>query len=221
MDAKQKLLLIILSTSFLALLFETPLMQAVGVGQHLFINGRNVDCLSCHRNDVNIPHQTGLDAHQRSAENKNYSTYLEVGGISYDPIGIIYTNIDSDSSGTDDMWVWNGSMWVYNNTAKLYDLDFNTDGTISGSETCKLCHNNELMKISSEDRPEHTFGPRYCDDDRCHGNSNNDYRFNKTGYNNIPSASISNPGITTGNFYINNTWINPSDVEFNYTWFTY
>jgi hypothetical protein len=44
---------------------------------------------------------------------------------------------------------------------------------------------------------------------------------NKTIYDNIPPASVSNPASATGNFYINNTWVNPTDVDFNYTWFRY
>src|SRR5659263_234775 len=221
MDAKNKLLIIMLFTSLLGLLYETPLMQAVGGGQHRFINGNNVDCLSCHRNYPDAAHQAGLAGHQMAAENRNYTTYLEIGGTSYDPAGIIYTNIDSDFNGANDVWSWSGYMWIYENQAKLYDLDFNSDGVVSGSETCKLCHNKELMRTSIEERPEHTFGQRSCNDARCHGNSNEDYRFFKTGYNTIPPASISDPAIITGNFYINNTWTNPSDNDFNYTVFKY
>ncbi|CAG0994524.1 hypothetical protein METP1_02484 [Methanosarcinales archaeon] len=221
MDAKNKLLIIMLFTSLLGLLFQTPLMQAVGGGQHRFINGNNVDCLSCHRNYPDAAHQVGLTGHQIAAENRNYTTYLEIGGTSYDPAGIIYTNIDSDFNGANDVWSWSGYMWIYGNQAKLYNLDFNDDGVVSGSETCKLCHNKELMRTSVEKSPEHTFGQRSCNDARCHGNSNEDYRFFKTGYNTIPPASISNPAIITGNFYINNTWTNPSDNDFNYTIFKY
>ncbi|PWB52912.1 MAG: hypothetical protein C3F06_06895, partial [Candidatus Methanoperedenaceae archaeon] len=219
MDAKKKLILIMLVTSILSFFFQTPIMQAVGGGMHTFVNGRNVDCISCHGYGSANSHQAGSDAHQRAAENKNYTTYLEVGGTSYDPAGIIYTNIDSDSSGSNDVWIWNGNAWVYDNTAKLYNLDFNGDGTIGGAETCNLCHNRELMTVSAQSGPEHTFGPRYCNDARCHGNSNEDFRFYKNGYDTIPPASISNPGISTGNFYINNTWTNPSDPDFNHTLF--
>src|SRR5659263_643633 len=79
MDAKNKLLIIMLFTSLLGLLYETPLMQAVGGGQHRFINGNNVDCLSCHRNYPDAAHQAGLAGHQMAAENRNYTTYLEIG----------------------------------------------------------------------------------------------------------------------------------------------
>ncbi|KCZ70808.1 hypothetical protein ANME2D_02833 [Candidatus Methanoperedens nitroreducens] len=36
-----------------------------------------------------------------------------------------------------------------------------------------------------------------------------------------PPASVSNPGTTTGNFFINNTWVNPEDTDFSYVWFRY
>ncbi|VVB86951.1 CarboxypepD_reg-like domain protein [uncultured archaeon] len=44
---------------------------------------------------------------------------------------------------------------------------------------------------------------------------------NRTLYDIMPAAPVSNPSMTTGNFYVNNTWINPIDVDFNYTWFRY
>jgi hypothetical protein len=34
-------------------------------------------------------------------------------------------------------------------------------------------------------------------------------------------ASISNPDMTTGNFFINNTWVNPSDSDLDHIWFRY
>ncbi len=36
-----------------------------------------------------------------------------------------------------------------------------------------------------------------------------------------PPASVSNPSTTAGNFYINNTWVNPEDADFSYVWFRY
>jgi len=44
---------------------------------------------------------------------------------------------------------------------------------------------------------------------------------NRTLYDNMSAASVSNPNMTTGNFYVNNTWVNPIDADFNYTWFRY
>ncbi|MBU3966288.1 MAG: hypothetical protein KKG76_02775, partial [Euryarchaeota archaeon] len=73
MDAQKKLLLLILLLFFssLILLFQTPIMYAIGGGQHRFINGNNVDCLSCHGNYPDAPHQVGLAGHQIAAENRN------------------------------------------------------------------------------------------------------------------------------------------------------
>ncbi|MCX9085931.1 MAG: carboxypeptidase-like regulatory domain-containing protein, partial [Candidatus Methanoperedens sp.] len=42
---------------------------------------------------------------------------------------------------------------------------------------------------------------------------------NKTIYDTTPPASISSPIMITGNFFINNTWINPSELDFNHTMF--
>ncbi|VVB84571.1 Uncharacterised protein [uncultured archaeon] len=189
MDAKKLVLYIMLVSSLIVILSQTPQIQAIGRGQHTFVNGRNVDCVACHRydayQDLNNSQSAVLEMHKSAAGNKNYTTYLEVGGISYDPVaGLIYTNVDSDNNGTNDTWAWNGSIWVYNNTAKLYDLDLNGDGTIEGSEICKLCHNLELMGVSTAASEVHTVGIRYCDDDRCHGNKNkqyNDYRLFQDG----------------------------------------
>ena len=44
---------------------------------------------------------------------------------------------------------------------------------------------------------------------------------NKTIYDNTPLDSVSNPNMITGNFYINNTWTNPADADFNHTNFNY
>ncbi len=179
MEGKKLILYLILISSIIAMLSQTPLMQAVGRGQHAFISGRNVDCVECHRidafMDMNSSQTLVLDAHKRAAGNKNYTTYLQVGGINYDPAGFIYTNVDSDNSGMNDTWVWNGSVWVYNNTFRLYDLDLDQNGVIEGAEICKLCHNLELMGVNATVSEVHTVGIRYCDDDRCHGNRAKQY----------------------------------------------
>lgn len=209
MDAKKLALYIILLSSIIAVLYETPMIQAVGRGQHTFVSGRNVDCVTCHRydavQDMNNSQQLVLSAHKKAAGNKNYTTYLEVGGISYDPAGIIYTSVDSDSNGTNDTWTWNGSMWIYNNSVRLYDLDLNNDGIIEGSEICKLCHNLELMGVRGAVNEVHTVGIRYCDDDRCHGNrakQYNSYLLFADGRNSVTDAGrmISNNSVH-GVFY--------------------
>lgn len=179
MDAKKITIFIMLVALIILTLSQSPQLIAASMGQHTFESGRMVDCVKCHKydayNDMNSSQELVLEAHKRAAGNTNYTTYLEVGGIVYDPVnGVINTNVDSDNSGTNDTWIWDGSSWVYNNTAKLNDLDLNGNG-IDGAETCKLCHNLELMGINTVVTSVHTVGTRYCDDDRCHGNKNNQY----------------------------------------------
>ncbi len=195
MDAKKLAIYIILISSIAAVLSQTPQIQAVGRGQHTFESGAMVDCVKCHQydayQDMNSSQVLVLDAHKRAAGNKNYTTYLQVGGISYDPDGIIYTNVDSDGNGTNDTWTWNGLMWVYNNTATLYDLDADQNGVIEGAEICRLCHSLELMGLGGVSSAGHTIGTRYCDDDRCHGNKNhtyNDYRLFAGGSRNLTAS---------------------------------
>lgn len=210
MEGRKLAIYIMLVSAIAGVLYQTPMIQAIGRGQHTFESGRNVDCVKCHSTDAYLDMSSSqsiaLDAHKRAAGNKNYTTYLEVGGISYNPAGgIINTNVDSDSSGTNDTWTWNGSMWTYSSTAKLYDLDLDNNGTIEGDEMCKLCHSLELMGLSGVVSAVHTVGTRYCDDDRCHGNKNytyNDYELFINGRNNLTSVGriISNNSIH-GGFY--------------------
>lgn len=37
----------------------------------------------------------------------------------------------------------------------------------------------------------------------------------------VSPASITNNATSTGNFYVNNTWVNPLDADFNHTWWRY
>ncbi len=179
MEAKKLTIFIMLVALIIIALTQSPQLIAASMGQHTFESGSMVDCVKCHKfdayNDMNSSQDIVLEAHKRAAGNRNYTTYLEVGGISYDSVnGVINTNVDSDNSGTNDTWIWDGSSWVHNNTAKLFDLDLDHNG-IDGSEICKLCHNLELMGIHTVVTRVHTVGTRYCDDDRCHGNKNNQY----------------------------------------------
>jgi len=36
-----------------------------------------------------------------------------------------------------------------------------------------------------------------------------------------PPISVTNPQTSTGNFYVNNTWVNPADADFNHTFWAY
>lgn len=208
MEGKKLVLYIMLISAIMALLSQTPMMQAVGTGQHTFVSGRMVNCIKCHQydafNDMKTSQPQVIQAHTRAAGNKNYTTYLEVGGIKYDPAGIIYTNVDSDGNGN-DTWMWNGSFWIYNNTAKLNDLDLDNSGDIKESEMCKFCHSLDLMGLSGNASTVHTIGTRYCDDDRCHGNRNhayNDYILFAGGTSRLTSSGmlVSNNSVH-GSFY--------------------
>lgn len=42
---------------------------------------------------------------------------------------------------------------------------------------------------------------------------------NKTIYDTTPPVSVSNPNTSAGNFFINNSWVNPMDPDFNHTLF--
>lgn len=211
MEAKKLILYLMLISSIIAVFSQTPVMQAVGRGQHTFISGRNVDCVECHRfdafMDMNSSQAKVLEAHKRAAGNKNYTTYLQVGGISYDLSGFIYTNVDSDNNGTNDTWVWNGSVWVYENTTNLNALDMDNNGAIEEAEICKLCHNIELMGLDLLGSQVHTIGTRYCDDDRCHGNRNNIYNdfklFEDGSYNLTAAGMIIGNNNIHGYFYNN------------------
>ncbi len=44
---------------------------------------------------------------------------------------------------------------------------------------------------------------------------------NKTIYDTTSPASVSNPNTITGNFFVNNSWVNPADADFSYVLFKY
>lgn len=212
MDYKLKLVfLIILIISIALSIVQIESTKSIGgTGSHRFISGSNVDCIMCHSADadfdMNLSQIELLNTHKRAAANNNYTTYLQVGGISYDPVaGIISTNVDSDNSGSYDTWIWNGAVWEYNNIEKLYDLDFDKNDIIEGSEMCRFCHNLELMGINTAASEVHTVGIRYCDDDRCHGNIANQYNsyllFTDAGNNVTNAGKILSDSNVHGTFY--------------------
>lgn len=160
---KKILLYIALMAILLAVIPSTISLYA---GQHTFRGKYSVSCAKCHFDIVQeLDSSQILDAHKRAANNTNYTTYLSIAGIDYDPInGKIYTSYDSDGDGN-DTWTWNSSegKWQYKNTLKLVNL--------SGQEICSLCHRADLFNLSA-----HTnVVVRTCDDDRCHGNKNKFY----------------------------------------------
>lgn len=163
---------------FAIVIAALPQTLAMYSGQHSFVNGSSVDCGKCHSNihtEMITSNSTVLDAHQNAALNVNYTTYLAVGGVDYDPVlGNITTNMDGDSSGLNDTWEWNSSIqiWVRDNDSYSFRIVLDVDGNniVEDEELCRLCHQTTPITESG-----HAATRRFCDDDRCHGNSNYNY----------------------------------------------
>ncbi|MDO9516959.1 MAG: hypothetical protein Q7J10_02810 [Methanosarcinaceae archaeon] len=163
---------------FAVVITAVPQTLSLYTGQHDFVNGTNVDCAKCHNNihtEMLASNASVLNAHQSAALNINYTTYLAVGGIDYDPnVGNITTNLDGDSSGSNDTWEWNSptQMWIRDSDSKSYRMVLDADGNnvVENEELCRLCHQTTPITDSG-----HAATRRFCDDDRCHGNSNYNY----------------------------------------------
>ena len=163
---------------FAVVITAMPQTLSLYSGSHDFVNGTNVDCAKCHSNihtEMLASNSTVLNAHQSAALNVNYTTYLAVGGVDYDPtVGNITTNLDGDSSGSDDVWEWNSSTlkWDRDSDSKSYQMVLDADGNnvVQNEELCRLCHQTTPITPSG-----HAATRRFCDDDRCHGNSNYNY----------------------------------------------
>ena len=187
---KEKTLWMGLAIASLAL-FLVPYTVSMFAGQHTFYNVCDMEskCSKCHE-DVRsqLDECQTVNAHKNAANNKNYTTYMSVGGISYDKnahenyngisgyYSVIYT-MDRDvayfrnGSGWEKT-VWDGSSFISTGEFKLISLDTNTDGSIDTDELCSFCHNTTLFGLSGT----HTRRTvRVCDDDRCHGNQNHAY----------------------------------------------
>ncbi len=159
-------------------LYVMPNSVSVFAGQHTFYSGMGVRCEKCH-SDVLSQLQSGnvYEAHRAAAGNPNYTTYLSLGGISYNGSAITdYNNV---------IWTWDGTAWQnQSNPSEKRFIDLDTGGSpgIDGSEICMLCHNATIAG-----RTTHVAIVRVCDDDRCHGNmkyfNNSPQLFNKTASN--------------------------------------
>jgi len=156
---RSKILLII---GLLALaIFIVPDVLSMFTGAHRFYD--EVNCQRCHFAEFNeVNGSATSQVHIRAAGNTNYTTYLAIGGIDYDPSnGIIYS-VDNK------IWTWDGNSWTNDARLVLVSLDHNGDSEINGNEICHLCHNTSLI-----DNPDaHAMTMRTCDDDWCHGNRN-------------------------------------------------
>ncbi len=163
---------------FSVVIVAVPQTLSLYSGSHSFVSGTNVDCAKCHgdiHTEMLASNSMVTDAHQRAALNVNYTTYLAIGGVGYDPVvGNITTNMDGDNSGSNDTWEWDSStlMWVRDNDSKSYKmvLDADGSGTVENEELCRFCHQTTPITDSG-----HAATWRFCDDDRCHGNSKYNY----------------------------------------------
>ena len=163
---------------FAVVITAVPQTLSIYSGSHDFVNGTNVDCVKCHSNihtEMLASNASVLNAHQSAALNVNYTTYLAVGGVDYDPsAGNITTNMDGDSIGGNDIWEWNSSTqkWDRDSDSKSYQMVLDADGNnvVENEELCRLCHQTTPITDSG-----HAATRRFCDDDRCHGNTNYNY----------------------------------------------
>lgn len=168
-------------------------------GQHTFYGKNSVSCSKCHldvHSEILSSQQSAYNAHKNAAANTNYTTYLAIAGIDYDPAtGTITTSYDSDGVGGNDTYTWNATeqKWSYNNTLRLENLDKNSNSIIDGDEICYLCHSASLYGLSTHSN----VTVRSCDDDRCHGNRNHTY--------NDPDLFTDGSAVRVGGYFNSNT----------------
>jgi hypothetical protein len=144
-------------------LYVMPNTVSLLAGQHTFYS--SVSCEKCHTDVLSEVEHSGYvyEKHKAAAGNANYTSYLSIGGISYNGNSITdYNNI---------VWNWNISERKWQNSSNLnilvnVSLDANRNGQIDSAEICMLCHNATLFNATT-----HTgITVITCDDDRCHGN---------------------------------------------------
>ena len=147
-------------------LYVMPNTVSLFAGQHTFYNVAGISCEKCHSDILSQIQTSGYvyEKHKAAAGNTNYTTYLSLGGISYNANSITdYNNI---------VWNWNSSEQKWQNSSNPAEmanvsLDTNRNGQIDTSEICMFCHNATLFGAGGT----HTGATVItCDDDRCHGN---------------------------------------------------
>jgi hypothetical protein len=171
-----------------------PNVATLFANQHTFFSAANLNCQTCHSDIYNqLELATYVNTkHKDAALDKNYTTYLAIGGISYDGSEgniTVYGGIK---------WNWNGSVWINTSDTSQYrnvSLDNNNNGGIESDEVCMLCHSRQLLGM---DTHAGTVLVSSCDEDRCHGNRN--YMYNDPGLLGI-NASVSAAGY---NISVNN-----------------
>ncbi len=144
----------------------TPNVMTVFASQHTFYSGAGLDCVTCHsdvKNQLDLGNFVN-SKHKEAALSHNYTTYLAIGGVSYNRA----TGAITVSGGA--VWNWNGSFWINSSTSSQYvnvSFDDNRDGAIDSTEVCLLCHSRSLL---GADTHAGTAFVSACDEDRCHGN---------------------------------------------------
>lgn len=145
-----------------------PNVATIFASQHTFYGATGISCTTCHSD---IKSQLELsnfvnEKHKEAALDHNYTTYLAIGGISYDKGSRNITVYGGR------IWTWNGTVWINSSAPSQYrniSLDTNGNGAIDSEEVCMLCHSRSLLGV---DTHAGTVLVSACDDDRCHGNPN-------------------------------------------------
>ncbi len=212
----KKIILIFIGLMALSV-YAMPNVVTVFANQHSFYKSANIMCTSCH-SDIKGQVETGdvFSKHKEAALNNTYTTYLAIGGISYDTVTRNITAYGNHN------WYWNGSVWINNSNPSQFKnetLDENRNGVIDSGELCMLCHGIILeMKAHAG-----SMAVAACDDDRCHGNGN--YIYNDPGIlgirANVSAAgyNISSNNIHSG-YYLtisNQSSPYPASALFGYT----
>lgn len=184
-----------------------PYTLSMFAGQHSFhdVNDVKTGCSKCHE-DIwqDLDGSPTIDAHKRAANNTNYTTYMYVGGISYNPTAyesldssldyypVIYTmDFEGDTIGTnstyddgDISYFWNISSWkkatwnasgsTFGSTSDSILISIDIDGTV-GISTDEVCNICHNATLFGLSGTHTKMTVRVCDDDRCHGNWNHSY----------------------------------------------
>ncbi len=143
-----------------------PNVMTVFASQHTFYSGVGLNCVTCHsdvKNQLDLDNFVNLK-HKEAALSHNYTTYLAIGGVSYNKAAGAITV----SGGA--VWTWNGSVWINSSATSQYlnvSLDANSSGAIGSDEVCLLCHSRSLLGAGTHAG---TAFVSACDEDRCHGN---------------------------------------------------
>ncbi len=144
----------------------TPNVMTVFASQHTFYSGVGLNCVTCHsdvKNQLDPDNFVNLK-HKEAALSHNYTTYLAIGGVSYNRTARNITVADGS------VWTWNGSFWRNSSASSQYmnvSLDENSNGAIGSDEVCLLCHSRSLLGAGTHAG---TAFVSACDEDRCHGN---------------------------------------------------